>query len=160
MCADFVSVESMIAARDAADWAFWTMIATWVTAIVTLVAVFIAWRGIHTWKEQQISVAKADWIASLANYASGLSHLPDQIHWKVPEDKVHIEKIADLMYESIKCWKVLQEYLEMNKRLNKKFMKKYKSGWEEFATKQHNGYMEARVCKDDLKAHCINLYNL
>lgn len=167
MHANIVDIESMIAARNAADWTFWVMIATWVAAfasiiggVLTLVAVVIARRGLHAWKEQQISVAKADWIASLVNYASGLSHLPDLINWRSPDDKEHIDKIADLMYDSTKCWKVLQVHLELNNKLNKELMNKYQPGWGKLALTLHNGYMEARVEKDELKGHCIELYNL
>lgn len=166
MHADIVSIESMIAAKDTAGWTFWVMIATWVAALasifggaLTLVAVVIAKRGLHAWKEQQISVAKADWIASLVNYSSGAAHLPDMINWRNPDDKEYVDKIADLMYDCIKCWKVLQVHLGLDKKLNKELMSKYQPGWENLYLELHNGYMEERVEKEVLRGHCFELYN-
>ncbi|HHQ4306205.1 TPA: hypothetical protein ACSP7Y_002201 [Serratia fonticola] len=166
MHANIVEIETMIAARNAADWTYWVMVATWVAAaasviggISTLVAVVIARRGLNAWKEQQISVAKADWIASLVNYASGLSYLPELIHWGKPEDKQYVEKIADHMYECIKCWKVLQVHLAQDKKLNDQFMARYMLGWATFAGTLHVGYMEEVIEKKELHDYCIELYN-
>lgn len=166
MHANIVELETMFAARDAADWTYWVMIATWVAAaasiiggISTLVAVVIARRGLNAWKEQQISVAKADWIASLVNYASGLSYLPEMIHWRNPEDKQYVDKIAGHLYECIKCWKVLQVHLALDKKLNDELMIRYEPGWSNFALVLHTNYMEAKVAKEELKEFCIKLYN-
>ncbi|MBE0152961.1 hypothetical protein FOT80_26670 [Serratia fonticola] len=167
MHANIVDIETMIAAQNAADWTFWVMIATWVAALasviggaLTLVAVVIARRGLNAWKEQQISVAKADWIASLVNYSSGASHLPDLINWRDPDSKEYVDKIADLMYDCIKCWKVLQVHLRLDKELNQELMKIYQSKWENLSITLHNGYMEAKVQKEELRSHCFELYNL
>lgn len=42
MAVDYTSYESMLAARDAADWAFWSMIGTWFAGIATFGAVWVS----------------------------------------------------------------------------------------------------------------------
>lgn len=42
MDADLISYESMLAAQKAADWAYWSMVATWVSGIATFMAVALS----------------------------------------------------------------------------------------------------------------------
>jgi hypothetical protein len=53
MDADLISLEAMLAARDAADWAFWTMLATLSSAFATLFAACVALYAIGGWKKQE-----------------------------------------------------------------------------------------------------------
>ena len=51
MNADYISYESLVAAREAADWAFWSMIGTWLSALATLFAAIIAVLAIRSWRK-------------------------------------------------------------------------------------------------------------
>lgn len=42
MNADYISYESLVAARDAAKWAYWSMIGTWVSGLATFLAVLVS----------------------------------------------------------------------------------------------------------------------
>ncbi|MCR4457586.1 hypothetical protein [Pseudescherichia sp. L3] len=42
MDADIISLETMIATKDAAYWAFWSMIGTWISGIATFLAVCVS----------------------------------------------------------------------------------------------------------------------
>lgn len=60
MNADLISFESMVAAKDSAQWAFWAMVfggvsalATLVTTIVAIVAAFVAFKSMNAWREQE-----------------------------------------------------------------------------------------------------------
>ena len=46
MNAEYISYESLIAARDAAEWGFWSMIGAWVSAMATLTAAIVGFGGI------------------------------------------------------------------------------------------------------------------
>ncbi|PCM83491.1 hypothetical protein [Enterobacter cloacae] len=53
MNADYIQYESLIAARDAAYWAYLSMIGTWVSAIATLIAAAVAFWAIRGWRVQE-----------------------------------------------------------------------------------------------------------
>lgn len=60
MDADLISFESMLATKNAAEWAYWTMIGGFATAAFTLIttcvatyAAIIAFKTLHSWKEQE-----------------------------------------------------------------------------------------------------------
>lgn len=42
MNADYISYETLVATREAADWAFWSMIGTWISGIATFMAVCVS----------------------------------------------------------------------------------------------------------------------
>ncbi|MEX3171643.1 hypothetical protein AB4M04_06065 [Serratia quinivorans] len=59
MDADLISYESMLVARDSANWAFWGMVAAVASAIATItttiiagVAALIAYKTMNSWKAQ------------------------------------------------------------------------------------------------------------
>ncbi|CAI2449111.1 Uncharacterised protein [Serratia liquefaciens] len=56
MDADLISYESMLAARDSANWAFWGMVAAFCSTGVTLFAAIVAYRAISVWKLQDKAV--------------------------------------------------------------------------------------------------------
>lgn len=161
-----IAIQTLAAAKDSARWAYYALWIYGITALVgatgalvTLWAVLVARRGLSSWKDQHISTAKAEWIASLVSYAAGLSYLPETISWRNPTDQQHVEKIAELQYECIKRWKVLQTHLEQNRKLEVHFLQKYSRKWESFCVVSHNRYMDDKMSKTQLKKECIELYN-
>lgn len=139
--------------------AVWAMIGTWVAAVAAVIALLFAKRTLNTWKEEKIEIAKAEWIAALVDYASNISFLPEAIHWDNPKDKVHLDRVATLMYECIKRWKIFQTYLELSEKKKKEYLELYSHKWGVFSVDLHNGYMNREVSKDKVKEYCINLYN-
>lgn len=161
-----LAADTAQAAVDSANWAYYALwiygvsaVIAGIAAILTLYAVIVARRGLSSWKDQHISTAKAEWIASLVNYASGLSYLPEKVNWRNQYDKDYIDKIAGLLYECIKHWKVLQVYLEHNENLKKEVLNKYSCGWVALSVTYHNLYMNGSIERDELKSVCVDLYN-
>ncbi|MFU0920786.1 hypothetical protein [Kluyvera sichuanensis] len=165
--ADFIAYESMLASQSTADFTFWIMVATFaaaavslLSAFVTLKALLVARRGLHSWKEQQIYTSKAEWVSSLVSYASGVSYLPDHIDYKITSDKPHLDEAAKLMYECIRCWKKLDVHLQLSVDHFEKFHHTYDKDWQTFTIEMHNDYMSGKISRDQLKQWAIHLYNL
>lgn len=93
-----------------------SMVGTWVAAIATVIALIFAKRTLNAWKEEKIEIAKAEWVAALVDYSSNISFLPDRIHWEEPRDKARVDRVAALMYECIKRWKIFQTYLKLSEK--------------------------------------------
>lgn len=160
MDADLISFETMIATKEAAKWAFGAMVGTWVAAIATVVALIFARQALKTWRDEKIETARAEWIASLVDYTSNISFLPDLIHWDEPSNKAHLDRVASLMYECIKRWKIFQTYLKLNKKSESKYYDLYLEKWESLSVGYHNRYMNGAVDKTAVKNIGIELYNL
>jgi hypothetical protein len=165
--ADFIAYESMLASQSTADLTFWIMVATFaaaavslLSAVVTLKALLVARKGLHSWKEQQIYSSKAEWISSLVSYASGIAYLPNHIDYKITSDKPHLDEVAKLMYECIRCWKKLDVHLQLSFDHYQVFHRTYDKDWQTFSVKMHNAYMSGEISRDELKQYAIHLYNL
>ncbi|WP_395032664.1 hypothetical protein [Klebsiella aerogenes] len=53
MSPDYISYETLVAARKAADWAYWSMAGTWVSALATLFAAIMAAMAIRGWRKHE-----------------------------------------------------------------------------------------------------------
>ncbi|MDI9766456.1 hypothetical protein QM327_07780 [Pantoea dispersa] len=170
MTSNEIDFQALQVAKESAKWAYYSLWITGAAAVVSVIAAtatlavavwaaLVAKKGLVVWKEQHISTAKADWIASLVNYASELSYLPYEIDYRQPSDKHYVEKVAGLLYECIKRWKVLQVHLSLNPDLQKKHSEKYDLKWADFSINFHNAYMDGQKNRDELKSACIDLYN-
>ncbi|WP_440531012.1 hypothetical protein [Serratia marcescens] len=53
MDADLISYESMLTAQESAKWAFWGMVATWGSLVVSALTLMLAYRALTSWKEQE-----------------------------------------------------------------------------------------------------------
>lgn len=53
MNAEYISYESLVAARAPADWAFWSMVGAWISAIATLAAAVIGFCALNGWRKQE-----------------------------------------------------------------------------------------------------------
>ncbi|MBJ8953633.1 hypothetical protein [Citrobacter braakii] len=65
MVVDYTSYASMLAARESADWAFWSMLATGGSFLVSALTLWVAIRAIHSWKKQEALKVKMDFKKSL-----------------------------------------------------------------------------------------------
>jgi len=162
-----MAMQALTAAKESARWAHYALWIYGVTALigligalVTLWAVLVARKGLSSWKDQQISTAKAEWIASLVSYASGISYLPEVINWEIVNDRPHVERVAELQYECIKRFRILKEYLSHNPKLQNEILSVYKDKWEHFTLVTHNAFMNGQVYRSELKDECIALYSI
>ncbi|HBR4257287.1 TPA: hypothetical protein L9U77_005054 [Klebsiella pneumoniae] len=76
MNADYISYESLVAAREAADWAFWSMIGTWLSALATLFAAIIAVLAIRSWRKHEEALELKEFRVSAYNYNVALIRAP------------------------------------------------------------------------------------
>jgi len=139
--------------------AFCSMVGTWVAAIAAVIALIFAKMTLNAWKEEKIEIAKIEWVAALVDYSSNISFLPENIHWEELNDKAHLERIAALMYDCIKRWKIFQTYLDLSEKKKSQYEDLYLEKWQHFSVELHNGYMNGVVSKSDVKNYCIALYN-
>ena len=165
-----IAFQALQVSKESAKLSYYSLWVTGVSAAVSLItalftlvvaawAAIVAKRGLSVWKEQHISTAKAEWIASLVNYAAEVSYLPFEIDYRRPSDKQHIDKVSGLLYECIKRWKALQVHLSQHPDLQKKYSEQYDLKWAQFSIDFHNAYMDKKKNRDELKEACANLYN-
>ena len=77
MNADYIQYESLIAARDAAYWAYLSMIGTWVSAIATLIAAVVAFWAIRGWRVQEEAHELKEFRISAYNYHNAMIRVPE-----------------------------------------------------------------------------------
>ncbi|WP_263752576.1 hypothetical protein [Kosakonia cowanii] len=76
MDADLISYETLLATRDSAEWARWTMVAAWISAIATSFTLFFAYRALSTWREQEKTKVKLDFRIAIKHLKSTLLLMP------------------------------------------------------------------------------------
>lgn len=79
MVVDYTSYASMLAARESANWAFWSMLATAGSLLVSILTLCVAIRAIHTWKKQEILKIKMDFKKSLMRLKTECYSFPEYI---------------------------------------------------------------------------------
>ncbi len=79
MNAEYISYEAMVAARDAADWAFWSMLGIWGSVLFTGGALIYANRALSTWRDQEKTKVKAEFKKSILSIRNSLIFMP--IKW-------------------------------------------------------------------------------
>ncbi|MEG1466323.1 MAG: hypothetical protein RSA68_01850 [Hafnia sp.] len=107
MDANYIVYETLVASRDAADWAFWTMLASWMSVLATIITLCFAYRALSTWREQEKIRVKLDFRIALKKLKSALIFMPLRIDpkeiqqereqviakWVFKDDDVLFEKI-------------------------------------------------------------------
>ncbi|HGM5416863.1 TPA: hypothetical protein ACKP1J_001212 [Serratia liquefaciens] len=79
MDTDLISYESMLAARDSASWAFWGMVATWSSLVVSVLTLVLAYLALTSWKKQEELKVKQNFKESLFQLRSLLLSMPERI---------------------------------------------------------------------------------
>ncbi|KZP80136.1 hypothetical protein A3460_05405 [Enterobacter roggenkampii] len=79
MAVDYTSYESMLAAREAANWAFWSMLVTAGGLLVSILTLYVATKAIHTWKKQEILKIKMDFKKSLMRLKTECYLFPEYV---------------------------------------------------------------------------------
>ncbi|MGE6468008.1 hypothetical protein [Serratia proteamaculans] len=77
MDADLISYESMLIARDSANWVFWGMIAAFCSAGATLLAAIIAFLTINSWRRQARAQDVRNFILAAYNFHNAIIWAPE-----------------------------------------------------------------------------------
>lgn len=76
---NYIAYETLVANRAAAEWACWAMIASWVSAGATIVTLFLAFKALFTWREQEKTKVKIDFRNALKKLKTALLFMPVNI---------------------------------------------------------------------------------
>ncbi|EJC6091367.1 hypothetical protein ACT48Z_000647 [Citrobacter freundii] len=77
MNTEYISYESLVAARESALWAKWAMYGTWLSAIATLIAALIACFAIFGWRKQEEASELKTLRISVYHYNMALIRAPE-----------------------------------------------------------------------------------
>ncbi|WBF47275.1 hypothetical protein [Serratia rubidaea] len=86
MDTDLISYESMLIARDSANWAYWSMVAAFCSAGATLLAAIIAFWTINSWKRQARAQEVRNFNLAVYNYHNSIIRAPERQEGKELED--------------------------------------------------------------------------
>lgn len=152
MNSDYIAYESMMAARDAANAAYWSMIATWIYgasaligSLATLGAVYVAYRTMNTWRHQEEVKDKKKLKAALVMYRNELVHMPYEM---LPENRerkeltLRLNEVANEIYLPLV---IMEEDLDKGE-LGKKIY---------HFLKLHHDYLQAKTTRQEL-AICLS----
>lgn len=126
-----IALEAMLAARDSAHWAWWTMAATIFSVLISLGTLGMAFSALGTWRQQEMLKLKMEFKRSILELSYVLDTMPR--NWSyiqvnlararlqaLPElanrvgdpAQLYINKMAlkEAFNESLKAW-VMCEYL-------------------------------------------------
>lgn len=156
MDADIISYESMLAAQDAAKWAFLTMLGTCASAVATTIGVAVAICTLFSWRKQYVETLKDNFISSLVNYSTSLNYLPNEM------DQTSSDVIANCAYLS-EYFHILQKEWTLLKRTMSKSGRgqRYISEWQDDLHKFidiHNKYIFGQCEKAILKNFVQEIY--
>lgn len=87
---NYIAYQSLVAARESATWAFWSMIGTFSGIFVGLFTIFYAARALSTWREQEKTKLKMDFKKSILALNYAVRSFPEE--WSYT--KVHAARIA------------------------------------------------------------------
>ncbi|HGE8334825.1 TPA: hypothetical protein ACGD5E_000918 [Serratia marcescens] len=158
MDADLISYETMLATRDSAVWAFWTMLMAATSTLLSLATILIAIYALKTWKQQEILKAKMEFKKVLMQLRHVVLFLPDRVEQaqvvlakNILSDTTgiktrgmeqeHIEaykdlarEIRELENEILNCWKTWMSTEDIFRGSEIEVL------WKE-VQKNHNAYM-------------------
>ncbi|TQN52823.1 hypothetical protein FLW98_26830 [Raoultella planticola] len=79
----YISYQSLLAYRESADWAFWAMVAAWLSAFLTIVTLLIAGFTLNTWRKQEALKLKVNLKQSVLELETFLEAMP--VNWSFVE---------------------------------------------------------------------------
>lgn len=80
MNADYIAYETLVSAREAAKWSYWSMIGTWISAIATLSAAVVGLFALNGWRKQEEAKELKDFRVAAYSYGNSLIFSPEYIH--------------------------------------------------------------------------------
>lgn len=73
-----MALAALDAAQKAADWAYWSMLGTWVSAIATFIAAGVALWAITGWRKHEEAIELRDLRVTAFNYHTSLIRAPEK----------------------------------------------------------------------------------
>lgn len=149
MDADLISYESMLTARDSANWAFWSMIAAFCSAGSTLVAAIIALLTINSWKRQARAQEIKNFIMAVYNYHSSMIYAPDLQPGK---------ELSNYEYELfMPTFKALAAVYETNLMIQSARVREKTATLYSQLSKVHVKYREHEITKDEATKQILEI---
>ncbi|MBW5896050.1 hypothetical protein IM881_06195 [Pectobacterium brasiliense] len=157
MDVDSIAYASMLVSKESAHWAFWSMIAaiisavaSLITASVTIVAAFVAYSTMNTWKHQEEVKEKKQLKAALVEYRNILAGMPMIMHPDNLERKEFSVLLNDAANKIYLPLVVMEEDLE-NGDLGKKCNE---------LLRMHYDYLACAETRDTLALHLSSLLEM
>ncbi|EOE5492255.1 hypothetical protein ACTEV3_000606 [Cronobacter malonaticus] len=154
MDAESIAYASMLVSKESAEWAFWSMIASGIaalssliTSVVTALAAIVAFRTMNTWKHQEEVKEKKVLKAALVEYRNLLVGMPMLMHPGIHNKKEFTSSLNEAANKIYLPLVILEEDLnngQLGKRVNSFF-------------KIHFDYLSCGATRDEL---ALNLSEL
>jgi len=98
---NYIAYEALAASREAADWAFWSMIGTWFSVSITGFALIFAWKALSTWRDQEKNRVKADFKKAILAIRNTLLFMPqkwdrEQLALSINYERMNTDAAANL----------------------------------------------------------------
>ncbi|EPX2177598.1 hypothetical protein ACWXZN_004794 [Serratia marcescens] len=77
MDTDLINYETMLAAKDSAQWAWWTMAATIFSVFISLATLGMAYIALDSWREQERLKLKMEFKRTVLELSYSLDSMPD-----------------------------------------------------------------------------------
>ncbi|WP_324286494.1 hypothetical protein RDI40_06155 [Enterobacter hormaechei] len=71
-----IALEAMLAAKDSAHWAWWTMAATIFSVLISLGTLGMAFGALDTWRQQEMLKLKMEFKRSILELSYSLGNMP------------------------------------------------------------------------------------
>lgn len=72
-----IALEAMLAAKDSAHWAWWTMAATIFSVLISLGTLGMAFSALGTWRQQEMLKLKMEFKRSILELSYALDSMPN-----------------------------------------------------------------------------------
>lgn len=76
MDTDLIAYEAMLAAKDSAEWAWWTMAAALATVFISLATLGLAYAALDSWREQEKLKLKMEFKRAVLELRYSLEDIP------------------------------------------------------------------------------------
>lgn len=141
-----VALAMLQAAKDSAGWAFWSMIAAFISALATIATVAIATKALFSWKEQEKVKLRYSFKNSVHKYLSCLYILPDKLTEDVKAKQYeYVSRLMDMYDEANRNWIMLERMFDSTP---------IEDHWHSMS-KLHNLYIRGNEKRDTLASECI-----
>ncbi|RZK07202.1 MAG: hypothetical protein EOO84_10960 [Pantoea sp.] len=76
MDSDLIAYETMLAAKDSAEWAWWTMAAALAAVFISLATLGFAYEALNSWREQEKLKLKMEFKRAILELSFSLDDIP------------------------------------------------------------------------------------
>lgn len=73
-----IALEAMLAAKDSAHWAWWTMAATMFSVLISLSTLGMAFSALDTWRQQEMLKLKMEFKRSILELIHAMDSMPSK----------------------------------------------------------------------------------